>query len=57
MALYDYKCTNCGLLHTIDHSVHEAPAVLCDECGGPCRKLYSSPAAVFPGGGWGKDAR
>ena len=57
MALYDYKCPECHIIHTVEHSVHESPEISCKMCKTVMRKVYSSPAAVFPGGGWGKDAR
>lgn len=57
MALYDYKCKECHSILPVEHSVHDDPEVQCAICKIPMRKLYSSPAAVFPGSGWGKDAR
>lgn len=57
MALYDYMCTKCTIIYPIEHSVNESPEITCTLCKAPMRKVYSSPVAIFPGTGWGKDAR
>lgn len=57
MALYDYKCSKCGDTKVISHSVHSTSAYHCDKCGEEMRKVYHAPGTVFPGEGWGKDAR
>lgn len=57
MALYEYMCKNCGVMYPIEHSVNESPELSCKLCESEMRKVYSSPVAIFPGDGWGKDAR
>ncbi len=58
MPFYDYGCAQCGQLIEARHGVHDSGPAECDRCGGPLRKLLSSPAIVFKGSGWAKkDAR
>ena len=57
MALYDYKCPECHMIHAVTHSVNETPDIQCELCKVSMRKIFHSPSAVFPGDGWGKDAR
>ena len=56
MALYDYKCPKCDATRVVSQSVHSESVYHC-ECGEEMRKVYSAPGTVFPGSGWGKDAR
>jgi putative FmdB family regulatory protein len=53
MPLYEYECRACGkrtelLLRRFD----DPPLAACPECGGPVKKLISSPAFQFKGSGW-----
>jgi len=57
MAIYDYKCTECDETRTLTHSVHSTSIYFCEKCDSEMRKVYHAPATVFPGEGWGKDAR
>lgn len=57
MALYDYKCGVCHVIHTVNHPIDEDPEITCALCKVSMRKVYTSPTAIFPGNGWGKDAR
>lgn len=57
MALYDYKCPECHIIHPVEHSVHEDFEMTCVLCKVPMRKVYSSPAITFNGTGWGREAR
>jgi putative FmdB family regulatory protein len=55
---YDYECRNCGHRVEVIHGVHDSGPTACEQCGGPMRKLLSTPAIVFKGSGWAKkDAR
>jgi len=55
---YDYECRNCGHRIEVIHGVHDTGPTACEICGGPMRKLLSTPAIVFKGSGWAKkDAR
>jgi putative FmdB family regulatory protein len=53
MAQYDYKCPECDMIHSVEHSVDETPAVECKLCKKPMRKIFSAPIVTFKGKGWG----
>ena len=58
MPTYDYECRSCGQLVEVLHGVNETGPTACGNCGGPMRKLMSTPNIVFKGSGWAKkDAR
>lgn len=58
MPTYDYECRNCGQRIEVLHGVNENGPTACARCGGPMRKLMSTPNIVFKGSGWAKkDAR
>lgn len=58
MPLYDYECRNCGHIVEVLHGVNATGPTACEQCGGPMRKLMSTPSIVFKGSGWAKkDAR
>mgnify|MGYP001822295239 CR=1 FL=1 len=52
MPLYEYKCTQCGSVVESIQKVSDAPLKACSQCGGPLRKLVSSPAIQFKGSGF-----
>ena len=52
MPLYEYKCTKCGTVVECIQKVSDAPLKACSQCGGPLRKLMSSPAIQFKGSGF-----
>lgn len=53
MALYDYKCPDCHVIHTVEHSVNDTPEVTCGNCKGVMRKLFALGGISFKGEGWG----
>jgi putative FmdB family regulatory protein len=57
MPFYDYKCTACGNRIEVIHGVNDLGPGACDVCGGPMRKMLSSPSIVFKGSGWAKKER
>lgn len=57
MPFYDYKCTSCGNRIEVIHGVNDPGPGACDRCGGPMRKMLSSPSIVFKGSGWAKKER
>ncbi len=58
MPTYDYECRNCGNRVEVLHGVNASGPTACERCGGPMRKLLSTPNIVFKGSGWAKkDAR
>src|SRR5262249_58310570 len=52
MPLYEYQCDECG--HTFEkiQKFSDPLEDACPKCGGPVRKLMSSPAIQFKGSGW-----
>lgn len=58
MPIYEYRCVACGREIEVIHGIHAEGPSNCDVCGSPMRKLVSTSAIVFRGGGWAKkDAR
>lgn len=52
MPIYEYQCQSCGRRSEVLQRMDEAPLTTCSECGGPLKKLLSSPAVQFKGSGW-----
>jgi putative FmdB family regulatory protein len=52
MPLYEYECESCGHRFELIQKFSDPPAEHCPVCGGPVRKLLSSPAIQFKGTGW-----
>jgi putative FmdB family regulatory protein len=52
MPLYEYECEQCGDRFELIRKFSDPPLDACPKCGGPVRKLFSSPAIQFKGTGW-----
>ena len=52
MPLYEYQCDACAHRFEVIQKFSDAPIEVCPKCGGPVRKLLSSPAIQFKGSGW-----
>ena len=52
MPLYEYECERCGKRFELIRKFSDPPVETCFSCGGPVRKLLSSPAIHFKGTGW-----
>lgn len=53
MPLYEYQCDECGGRFERIRKFSDPPLdELCPTCGGPIKKLISSPAIQFKGKGW-----
>jgi putative FmdB family regulatory protein len=52
MPLYEYECESCGARVERIQKFSDPPLSTCEQCGGPLRKLLSSPAIQFKGSGW-----
>lgn len=52
MPLYEYACDACGTHFELIRKFSDPPVETCLSCGGPVRKLLSSPAIQFKGSGW-----
>jgi len=52
MPLYEYECEKDGYRFEVIQKFSDAPVTTCTQCGGPVRRLLSSPAIQFKGSGW-----
>ena len=52
MPLYEYECGSCGQRVEKIQKFSDPPLATCPACGGPVKKLPSSPAIQFKGSGW-----
>ena len=52
MPLYEYQCDECAHRFEVIQKFSDAPIEVCPKCGGPVKKLLSSPAIQFKGSGW-----
>jgi putative FmdB family regulatory protein len=52
MPLYEYQCESCANRFERIQKYSDPPVQTCPSCGGPVRKLLSSPAIQFKGTGW-----
>lgn len=52
MPLYEYQCESCAHRFERILKFSDPPIDVCPVCGGPVRKLFSSPAIQFKGSGW-----
>ncbi|MEP6916650.1 MAG: FmdB family zinc ribbon protein [Acidobacteriota bacterium] len=52
MPLYEYECEQCSNRFELIRKFSDPPLDACPKCGGPVRKLFSSPAIQFKGSGW-----
>jgi putative FmdB family regulatory protein len=52
MPLYEYQCENCEHRFEKIQKYTDPPPDACPKCGGPVRKLFSSPAIQFKGSGF-----
>ena len=52
MPLYEYQCEECDHRFEVIQKFSDPPIETCPKCGGPVRKLLSSPAIQFKGSGW-----
>jgi putative FmdB family regulatory protein len=52
MPLYEYECEACSTRIEKIQKFSDPPPATCEACGGPLRKLFSSPAIQFKGSGW-----
>ena len=57
MPIYDYACTRCGRVVEVVHGVQGHGPQACETCGGPMKKLLSTPTVHFKGSGWAKKDR
>ncbi len=52
MPLYEFQCETCQKVTERIQKFSDPPMEACPACGGPVKKLVSSPAIQFKGTGW-----
>ena len=52
MPIYEYQCQQCGRRSESLQKLNDPLLTTCEVCGGPLKKLISSPAVQFKGSGW-----
>ncbi|MCH4084090.1 MAG: zinc ribbon domain-containing protein [Coriobacteriaceae bacterium] len=52
MAVYDYKCTECGNQFEVEHPMNEHPDVSCPKCGSEAKRVFVPSGIVFQGSGF-----
>jgi putative FmdB family regulatory protein len=49
---YEYECGSCHRTFEVRQRISEPALTVCDECGGPVRRLLSPAPFILKGGGW-----
>lgn len=52
MPIYEYRCDECSEVFEAIQRVADEPLDSCRRCGGPAKRIVSSPAIHFVGSGW-----
>lgn len=52
MPIYEYRCDDCSEVFEAIQRVADEPLDSCRRCGGPAKRIVSSPAIHFVGTGW-----
>ncbi|MBU2489078.1 MAG: zinc ribbon domain-containing protein [Proteobacteria bacterium] len=52
MPLYEYECTECGMVEETLQKFSDAPLTSCRSCQGKLRKLVSHSSFHLKGSGW-----
>jgi len=52
MPIHEYRCQKCKHRFEKIEKMSDKPAQICPKCGGPVKKLVSSPAIQFKGSGF-----
>ena len=52
MPIYEYQCERCEERTEAIQKMADDPLTTCEQCGGPLKRLISSPAFQFKGSGW-----
>jgi putative FmdB family regulatory protein len=52
MPLYEFQCESCQKVTERIQKYSDPPMETCPACGGPVKKLFSSPAIQFKGSGF-----
>ena len=52
MPIYEYQCQSCSERQEELQGINDPHLTECKACGGPLKRLISSPAFQFKGSGW-----
>jgi len=52
MPLYEYQCTQCGVIEEAIQKFSDAPLTTCGKCSGKLSKLISQSSFHLKGTGW-----
>ena len=52
MPTYEYECGSCRRTFEVRQRISEPALTVCDECGGPVRRLISPAPFILKGDGW-----
>ncbi|ERL12829.1 FmdB family zinc ribbon protein [Olegusella massiliensis] len=52
MARYDYKCSSCGNVFEIEHSMSAHPEISCPKCGLHAERMFKTYGIEFKGSGY-----
>ena len=53
MPTYEYQCKSCKAVYELRQGFDAETTHKCEECGkGTAKRILSTPAVVFKGGGW-----
>lgn len=57
LRMFDYTCTECGLIQEKLTDSRHSEFMTCDDCGGQCFKIISAPRVLKPGGEEGQSLK
>jgi putative FmdB family regulatory protein len=49
---YDYQCRSCGSVTEVIHSMLAEGPTVCEQCGGPLRRMIYPTGIIFKGSGF-----
>ncbi|HTX68545.1 MAG TPA: FmdB family zinc ribbon protein [Thermoleophilia bacterium] len=52
MPIYEYQCDDCGAVVEAFQKMSDDPLTVCEQCGGPLRKVLHPVAIHFKGSGF-----
>ncbi|HEY6608695.1 MAG TPA: FmdB family zinc ribbon protein [Candidatus Limnocylindria bacterium] len=52
MPTYDYQCRSCGSVTEVIHSMLAEGPTVCEQCGGPLRRMIYPTGIIFKGSGF-----
>jgi putative FmdB family regulatory protein len=52
MPIYEYECTQCGMIQEAWQKISDKPLTICEQCSGPLKKIMSQNSFHLKGTGW-----